>query len=67
MVSYEISPVTLQQMQVFLSVAETLSFSRSAKQLNMTQPGISKSIVSLESLLGFSLFERTSRKVSLTE
>lgn len=67
MVSYEISPVTLQQMQVFLSVAETLSFSHSAKQLNMTQPGISKSIVSLESLLGFSLFERTSRKVSLTE
>ena len=32
----------------------------------MTQPGVSKSIASLEAALGFSLFERTSRKVALT-
>lgn len=66
MIDYNISSITLQQIQIFLSVAETLNFSKSAGQLNMSQPGISKSILTMENILGFPLFQRTSRKVTLT-
>ena len=64
---YSFSNITIQQIQIFLSAAETRNFTRSANELNMTQPGISKSISTLENVLGFSLFKRTSRKVELTE
>lgn len=59
--------ITIQQISVFLSLARTKSFTETAKELNMTQPGVSKSISTLEHLLGFLLFLRTSRKVELTE
>lgn len=67
MIDYNISSITLQQIKIFLSVAETLNFSRSAGQLNMSQSGISKSILTMENTLGFPLFRRTSRRVSLTK
>lgn len=67
MIDYNISSITLQQIKIFLSVAETLNFSKSASQLNMSQSGISKSILTMENTLGFSLFKRTSRRVSLTK
>ncbi|MCU6762736.1 HTH-type transcriptional activator CmpR [uncultured Roseburia sp.] len=63
---YALSAVTVQQIQIFLQLARTKNFTRTADSLNMTQPGVSKSIASLEAALGFSLFERTSRKVALT-
>lgn len=67
MIDYAISGITLQQIQVFHTVAQTLNFTTAAEMLNLTQPGISKSITTLEQILGFQLFVRTSRSVSLTE
>ena len=43
------------------------SFSRAAEQLFITQSGMSVLVRELESQLGFRLFERTTRKVALTE
>jgi DNA-binding transcriptional LysR family regulator len=50
----------------FLSVAETLNFSRSAKLRNMTQPAFSRRIRALESWLGAELFDRAVYPTRLT-
>lgn len=51
---------------MFLALAESLNFSKTAEQLFMTQPSLSKSIQDLETTLGLPLFERTTRSVHLT-
>ncbi len=51
----------------FTAVAECLSFSSAAERLCISQPGLSKLIANMEEELGFALFERTTRKVTLTE
>lgn len=56
-----------QQLQAFVEIAETGSFSDSANTLGLTQPAISKRIASLESELSQQLFDRFGRTVSLTE
>lgn len=58
--------MTSQQIEYFLAVARNLSFTKAAEQLYVTQPAISRQISSLESDLGFTLFDRASRKTSLT-
>lgn len=63
---YHLSSITFQQVYIFLSVAESCNFSLSAERLNMTQPGISKSLSKLETLVGFRLFERNRQTVRLT-
>lgn len=50
----------------FLSVAETLNFSRSAKLRNVTQPAFSRRIRALENWLGAELFDRASYPTRLT-
>jgi DNA-binding transcriptional LysR family regulator len=50
----------------FVAVSETLSFSAAAARLGVAQPHLSLQIRKLESLLGFQLFERTTRAVRLT-
>lgn len=52
--------------RVFCEVAVSQSFSKAAKQLFMTQPAVSQSIMQLESELDVRLFTRTSKGVSLT-
>lgn len=51
---------------MFLALAESLNFSKTAEQLFMTQPSLSKAIQDLETSLGLPLFERTTRSVHLT-
>jgi DNA-binding transcriptional LysR family regulator len=59
--------ITSRQLKAFLLTARYQSFSRAADQLFITQSGMSMLVRELEAQLGFRLFERTTRKVSLTE
>lgn len=52
---------------IFHTVAKCGNISRAAKELFISQPAISKSILKLEAELGTTLFHRNSRGVSLTE
>lgn len=52
--------------KVFLTVAESKSISEAAKQLYVTQPAVSSSIISLEASLDVRLFIRESRGIRLT-
>lgn len=58
--------VTLDQMRVFVSVAETGSFRSTAKRLARVQSAISYAIANLESQLGVTLFDRSGHRPALT-
>lgn len=58
---------TLVQLECFIAVAEELHFSAAATRLQMTQPPLSRQIQQLERELSTPLFERTSRRVALTQ
>lgn len=57
----------LRALRCFVAVADDLHFSRAARRLRMPQPALSHQIRRLERTLGFALFERTSRRVTLTD
>jgi DNA-binding transcriptional LysR family regulator len=57
----------INELKAFLAVAETESFSLAGEQLHLTQPAVSKRVASLEQELNTRLFDRISRKISLTE
>ncbi|WP_227763154.1 selenium metabolism-associated LysR family transcriptional regulator [Zhaonella formicivorans] len=52
---------------VFKTVADKKSFSQAAKHLHLSQPAISLQIQSLEEFYGTKLFDRTNKRVVLTE
>lgn len=58
--------VTFKQVQAFVAVAATGSFSRAAEQLEVAQSRISVLIGDLEKELGVRLFDRTTRRMELT-
>lgn len=57
----------IKQVQYFLAIAETGSFSAAADNLYISQSSLSKQILALEKNLDVQLFDRSKRKVSLTE
>jgi DNA-binding transcriptional LysR family regulator len=56
-----------QNLQAFIEIANSGSFSAAAEALHITQPAVSKRIATLEAQLGCKLFDRISRRVQLTE
>lgn len=52
---------------VFISVARHLNFTRAAKEMNISQPAVSKNIHELELQAGRNLFERAGHRTTLTE
>ena len=59
--------VSPSDLEAFLAVAESGSFSRSAAALGLSQPAVSARIKHLEEVLGVTLFHRTSRRVAISE
>ncbi|MCG6122582.1 MAG: LysR family transcriptional regulator [Microvirga sp.] len=69
MIAMNLSPgisVNLNLFQVFLLVAEHLSFKEAADRISRSQSAVSAQIRQLEQQLGAPLFNRTTRNVSLT-
>lgn len=59
--------LTLRQIEVFLDLAESLHFSRTAAKLDIPQPAVSRSLRALEEDLGVELLRRHTRSVQLTQ
>ncbi len=59
-------PLTLRQVQIFLSVAQSNSISEAAVSLGVTKSAVSQSITDLESRLGVNLFERSKGRAVLS-
>jgi DNA-binding transcriptional LysR family regulator len=57
----------MQQVRYFLSVAQTLNFTRAAEQCNVSQPALTRAIKLLEEELGGDLIRREGRLSHLTE
>lgn len=58
--------MNLQDLEAFLAIAETGSFSRAAQRLHVTQPAVTKRIQALEGHLETRLFDRVGKRVHLT-
>lgn len=59
--------INLKHIEAAIAVAETLSFSRAAKRLHISQPAVTKYISELEESLDLLLFVRAHHTVSVTE
>ncbi len=57
----------LREMEIFVRVVETGSFSAAGRDFNLGQPSVSKTIAALEERLGARLLVRSTRQVSPTE
>lgn len=58
--------VSLQQLKVFVAVARERSFTRAAREFDLTQSAVSRCVRELEEAVELKLFDRTTRQVELT-
>ena len=59
--------MTLEQLRIFVAVAERQHMTRAAKALNLTQQAVSAAVVALENAHSVPLFHRIGRRIELTE
>ncbi|HZN26752.1 MAG TPA: LysR family transcriptional regulator [Burkholderiales bacterium] len=57
----------LQEMSVFVAVADEQSFAAAARKLRMSPPAVTRSVSALETRLATRLFTRTTRSVRVTD
>ena len=57
----------LQELEVFVRVAERANLSQVAREIGLSQPSVSRILNDLEARIGARLLIRTSRKGGLTE
>ena len=62
-----IDSLTLDQIRIFLAVADAGSFSKAAKRLSRAQSAVTYGIQKLEAQAGIPLFDRTAYRPALTE
>ncbi len=58
--------MNLQNLRVFLKVAELEHITHAAEELGLSQPAVTKTIQSLEHEIGLELVERQGRRIALT-
>lgn len=59
--------MTIEQLRIFLAVAQFLHFTRAAEALYITQPAVSAAIQNLEVEHGVKLFHRIGRHIEITD
>src|ERR1700693_4894940 len=59
--------MTLEQLRIFIAVAEKQHVTRAASELNLTQSATSFAIAALEARYGLKLFDRVGRGIVLTQ
>lgn len=59
--------MTLEQLRIFVAVAEREHVTRAAEALHLTQSAVSAAIAALESHYGVGLFDRVGRRIELNE
>jgi DNA-binding transcriptional LysR family regulator len=57
----------VRDLQIFLSVAKHLNFTRASEEVNLSQPSVSVRMRQLEREVGSKLFEQLGKKIALTE
>src|ERR1700761_3517461 len=60
------NPLTLEQLRVFVAVAERQHMTRAAEALNLAQSAASAAVAALEQRHGTKLFDRIGRGIALT-
>jgi LysR family hydrogen peroxide-inducible transcriptional activator len=62
----EVSALSLRDLEYAVAVARERHFGRAAESCGVSQPTLSEQVRKLESILGFALFERTTRSIEPT-
>ena len=57
----------LRQLEVFINLAKSLNYSKTAENLHLSQPAVSRIIQRIEGEVGVTLFYRSHREVQLTK